>query len=51
VKYLAYTMYSACCQSKLLTADCFSIELSRDPEFKTSFAGRLRKRPWNTEIM
>jgi len=34
-------MFSAWCQSKLLTADCFCIELSWDIELKASLAGRL----------
>ena len=34
-------LFSAWCQSKLLTADCFCIELSGDAEFKASLAGQL----------
>jgi len=34
-------MFSAFCQSELLTADCFCIELSGDDEFKASLAGQL----------
>jgi len=36
-----HTMFSAWCQSKLLTADWFFIELSGDAEFKASISGRL----------
>ena len=34
-------MFSACCQSKLLTAECFCIEMSGEAEFKASLAERL----------
>jgi len=34
-------IYIAWCQSKLLTANCFCIELSGDAEFKASLVGRL----------
>jgi len=34
-------MFSEWCQSELLTADCFYIELSGDAEFKVSLARRL----------
>ena len=32
-------MFSAWCQSKLLTADYFCVELSGDDKFKASLAG------------
>ena len=34
-------MFSAWCQSKLQTADCFCIELSGDAEFRASLEGQL----------
>ena len=34
-------MYSAWCQSKLLTADCFYIELYGDAVFSASLMGRF----------
>ena len=41
-------MFSAWCQSVLLTADCFCVELSRVAEFKASLEGRLSS---NYEIL
>jgi len=34
-------IFTAWCQSTLLTADCFCIEMSGDSDFKRSLAGRL----------
>ena len=34
-------MFSVWCQSKLLTADCFCIEMSGDAAFKSSIDGRI----------